>query len=84
MKDLKKWLTYGLLLQIVLVWLSSYFPKWIEKYYSQGIYIGLSKVFRFTYGWIPFSVGDVLYGVSILLIFRYIYLFISNKDFRKK
>ena len=84
MRDLKKWLTYGLLLQICLVWLSSYFPKWIEKYYSQGIYIVISKVFRLTNGWIPFSVGDILYALAILLITRYIYLFIFNKDFRKK
>ncbi len=84
MRDLKKWLSYGLLVQIVLVWLSSYFPNWVEKYYSQGIYIGISKVFRFTFGWVPFSVGDILYGLSILLVIRYLYQFILNKDFRKK
>ncbi|MFD1316680.1 DUF3810 domain-containing protein [Namhaeicola litoreus] len=84
MKDLKKWLTYSLIVQIFLVWLSSFFPRWIEKYYSQGIYMGLSKVFRFTFGWIPFSFGDILYGLSIVLITRYIVLFISHKSFRNK
>jgi hypothetical protein len=49
----------------------SFFPQTIEKYYSTGIYPAISGVLRILLGWIPFSVGDILYGgVLIWLIIR--------------
>jgi hypothetical protein len=47
-------------------------PEWVERFYSTGIYPAISKFFRSLFGWIPFSVGEIIYALLILLIFRYI------------
>ena len=36
-------------------------PAWVESLYSTGIYPVISKLLRFVLGWIPFSIGDILY-----------------------
>jgi len=76
---LNKLLSAILLIQIVLVSLLSRFPEWIEKYYSKGIYLVISGFFRRLLGWIPISVGDILYGLLLLLIFRWIWLLIETR-----
>lgn len=38
----------------------------VEKQYSTGIYPGLSRMLRAIFGWAPFSVGDLIYGLLIL------------------
>ncbi len=55
---------------IVLKWLSSY-PELIEAYFSKGVYLYLSLFFRFLFGWIPFSIGDILYASLGILAMRY-------------
>jgi hypothetical protein len=70
---IKNWVALSLIPQIILVkWLGKY-PELIERYYSEGIYPWISNFFRILYGWIPFSVGDVLYFVLALLALRYAY-----------
>ncbi len=60
--------------QILFVkWISNY-PELIEKYYSTGFYIYISKFFRFLLGWVPFSIGDILYATLIIVATRYIIL----------
>lgn len=49
------------------------FPEFVEKYYSLGFYPLLSKVSRYLFGWIPFSVGDFFYLLIALLVIRWIY-----------
>ena len=69
---LKNGIALSLVLQIFLVkWLSAY-PDLIERYYSNGLYAHLSKFYRFLLGWVPFSVGDLLYAILTLLALRYI------------
>ena len=52
----------------------SFFPGAVEKYYSRGIYPVIAWTQRVLFGWIPLSVGDLLYGavfvVTILWIVR--------------
>ncbi|TAI49323.1 DUF3810 domain-containing protein [Flagellimonas allohymeniacidonis] len=72
-KRTKTILLLALPLQIILVkWLGSY-PELVEKYYSQAIYPLISQFFRILFGWIPFSIGDVLYTILGILAIRYIY-----------
>ncbi len=66
---------------IVVKWLGNY-PDKIEKYYSNGIYPLISKFFRYLFGWIPFSVGDILYFILIFLAVRY--LVINRKRIRHR
>lgn len=59
--------------QILLVrWLASY-PDVVENYYSNGLYIYISRFLRILFGWIPFSFGDVLYTALFFWAGRYIY-----------
>ena len=39
--------------------------RWVEQYYSTGIYPFISFFLRGLLGWLPFSLGDVLYGVVV-------------------
>jgi hypothetical protein len=54
----------------ILVKLFSLNEVWVEHYYSNGIYGTLSKTLRAILGWIPFSVGDIVYiaaGIWLVL-----------------
>lgn len=67
-------LALSVFLQVLLVkWIGGY-PELIETYYSNGLYYYIAKGFRFAFGWIPFSVGDVFYTVAGILAVRFILL----------
>lgn len=68
-----------LLLQIVFVQVISNYPSIIERYYSNGLYLFTSKLFRIVFGWIPFSVGDVLIAIYLLFFLRFIYRLIKSR-----
>lgn len=48
-------------------------PEAVEKYYSDGLYVFICKVFHPIFNLIPFSVGDVVY---IAVVIYLIYLFV--------
>lgn len=49
--------------------LLSFYPAAVERYYSTGVYLLLSRLQRILFGWLPFSFGDVLYlAVLIWLV----------------
>ena len=52
------------------------YPEIIEHYYSNGIYTSIRKGFLFLFNYIPFSVGDALYIIIIILLLAGIYKFI--------
>src|ERR1700746_721769 len=61
----------GILALVIKVF--SFFPQTIEKYYSTGLYPAISGFLRMLFGWIPFSVGDILDGaVAIWLLIKMI------------
>lgn len=49
------------------------YPQFVETYYSLGIFPFLSKLSRYVFGWIPFSVGDIIYLGLISLALRWLY-----------
>lgn len=61
-----------LAVQIIGLQFLPYFSPWIEKFYSNGLYPYLSKFFRYLFGWIPFSVGDIIYAVILWFGIRWI------------
>jgi len=70
----KKYTTYGKLLYIVLfIALYGLFrsqPALTEQWYSTGLYPYIGRVVRFLLGWIPFSVGDILYtGLALGVVY---------------
>ncbi|MFS4469356.1 DUF3810 domain-containing protein [Maribacter sp. 2210JD10-5] len=70
--SLKTGIALSLVPQIVLVKLIGNQTQFIEHYYSNGLYPFVSKLFRTLFGWIPFSLGDILYFLLILLALGYV------------
>ena len=46
----------------------SYYPAAVEKYYSRGFYPVVARLQRLLFGWVPFSVGDMLYFVTAVIL----------------
>ncbi len=61
-------LAYFLLFQILFIKIITFFPELVEQFYSNGIFVFLSKVLRTIFGPIPFSIGDVLYAILIIYL----------------
>ena len=65
-----------LLVLAAIVKIVSLFPTVVEKYYAQGIYPYFSRFQRLLFGWVPFSIGDLLYifafGWLVYLVVRLI------------
>lgn len=56
-----------IVLTILIKW-ASWYPAWVERNYSHGLYPLISKLQRLLFGWLPFSIGDLFYGFLILVI----------------
>jgi Protein of unknown function (DUF3810) len=54
------------LILAICVKIFSFFPVAVETYYSTGIYPVISIFPRLLFGWVPFSVGDILYAAVFL------------------
>ncbi len=66
-------LTFLLPLQIIVLQILKNFPEFVETYYSRGLYPVLSKISRYLFGWIPFSLGDIFYLLIAILALRWLY-----------
>jgi hypothetical protein len=65
---MKVWSWLLLILLAILIKFSSSYSGFIEHYYSNGIYPVISRIQRTLFGWIPFSIGDFLYGFFLLVL----------------
>ena len=65
-----------LVFQILFLKVLVFFPEFVEKWYSNGLYVFISKISRTLLGKIPFSVGDFLYTTAIIYA---IYWLIKNR-----
>jgi Protein of unknown function (DUF3810) len=65
---MKSWSWVLLIVLTVLIKWVSWYPGWVERNYSQGVYPVISKVQRFLFGWLPFSIGDLFYAFLIIVI----------------
>jgi len=68
------WVKFGLLVAVALaIAIFSLFSLQVEKWYSVGVYPGLSFLLRMVTRWIPFSLGDLVYAfVVVYLLFKLI------------
>ncbi len=81
LKNTKTLIALSLIPQYIFIKWVSHYPEFIETFYSNGIYLYISKLFRYSLGWIPFSFGDLVYAFSIIYIIRWFYL--NRKNLRK-
>ena len=66
---LKKYWKWELLIGLtIIIKLFSNSQDWVEKYYSNGFYPWFSRLLRLLFGWLPFSIGDLLYGILAVWI----------------
>ena len=71
-----------LVFQIIFIKVLAFFPEVVERYYSNGSYIFTSRLERTILGKIPFSLGDVLYGM--LIVYLLISIWKTRKTWRKQ
>jgi len=72
-------LSVFLFFQIGMVAFLSNYPELIDTYYVNGLYPIIASILRFSTGWIPFSVGDLVYALLIYLLLRFLYKIILPK-----
>ena len=80
---MKSWSWVLIILLSVLIKWMSWYPFWIERNYSLGIYSFIARIQRFLFGWIPFSVGDLFYAFLVIIILFKTYQFFKAL-FKKK
>jgi hypothetical protein len=73
-------LSIFLFFQIGLVSIFSYNPQFIDRFYANGLYPVIAGILRFLFGWLPFSIGDILYAFLIFLTIRFVYRLVTNKN----
>ena len=64
LKKYRKDLVLTLLLIVTLIF--GLLPPFVERFYSTGLYLFSSCIIRTCLGWIPFSLGDLLYGAVFI------------------
>jgi hypothetical protein len=67
---MKAWSWVTLIVLAILIKLSSLYSGFIEQYYANAFYPAISKIQRFLFGWLPFSLGDIIYGFLSLSFFQ--------------
>ena len=73
---MKSWSWVLLIIFTILIKWVSWYPGWVERNYSTGVYPVIAKTQRFLFGWLPFSIGDLFYAfVVLIIIFRAIKFF---------
>lgn len=80
---MKSWSWVLLILLTIGIKWASWYPDWVEKNYSLGVYPWISTVQRYLFGWIPFSIGDLFYAFLVLVILFQTWKFMRLL-FRKK
>src|SRR5688572_1951846 len=58
----------------IVIKIFSMFPDAVEKYYATGIYPIIAQLQRILFGWLPFSVGDLLYGAAVVWLLYKVYV----------
>lgn len=58
----------SLLVLALLIKLFSLNEQWVESWYTYGFYPYISRLMRILLGWIPFSVGDILYVAAFVFL----------------
>jgi hypothetical protein len=57
-----------LLLAAIIIRVFSSNEQWVEHYYTYGLYPYISSTFRWLFGWIPFSIGDIVYVAAFVFL----------------
>jgi hypothetical protein len=66
----RNWIKFAFLLAgSVAIFIFSFFPASVERFYSVGVYPAIATTQRMVFKWIPFSIGDLIYiAIAIRLL----------------
>ena len=78
-KKINIYLTLFLGIQMLLMKWIEQFPSYVEIYYSKGVYPYISSLLRILFGWIPFSIGDLLIFLFVIYSFYFVYQLIISR-----
>ena len=81
-KALRWLLALSIFPQILMLKLLTHYPQIVETYYSNLLYPFISKIFRLVFGWLPFSVGDLIYSMALIYMLSWLYK-LSKKGFNQ-
>lgn len=56
----------------------------VENGYSTNVYPVLGSTFRFLFGWVLFSIGDILWGIVVVIIARQLFFIIRFLAVKKR
>lgn len=73
-QNVRALIALSLIPQYFLIKLIAQYPEFVETYYSKGIYVPVAKLMRYVFGWVPFSVGDILYTLAGIYIIRWMFI----------
>jgi len=76
----KQLIALSIIPQIFLVKLLAYFPNFVETVYSNALFKWSSKLLHYAFGWIPFSMGDIIY--TFLGIYALKWLYVNRQKLR--
>ncbi len=84
-----KWRLTGILFIIaIVIKLVALNSSLVEHVYSTGIYIYISRVLRVLFGWLPLSIGDLVYSLAVLWLiiqtFRFVRMLIMKRTTKQK
>jgi len=72
---MKSWSWVLIIVLTILIKWASWYPGWVERNYSTGVYPLIAKMQRFLFGWFPFSIGDLFYAFLIIVILYKVFKF---------
>jgi hypothetical protein len=81
-KALRWLLAFSIFPQILMLKLLTHYPQIVETYYSNLLYPFISKLFRLVFGWLPFSIGDLIYSMGLIYMLRWLYK-LTKKGFKQ-
>ncbi|WP_299107106.1 DUF3810 domain-containing protein [uncultured Winogradskyella sp.] len=59
-------------IQLLLLSQLKHYPEFVEQFYSNGLYVFISKLMRYAFGWLPFSAGDIFYTLAGIYLIRWL------------
>jgi len=68
----------------IVIFLLGFFPNFIQKHYTEGIYPYISSSLRFTSSFFPFAIGDIVYAILIgFVLYKIIKFFKKRKSLKR-
>jgi hypothetical protein len=68
---------------VILIKVFSFFPGAVERFYSRGLYLVFARILRVLLGWVPFSVGDIIYTCAVAWLIYVLVRFVRRLIQRK-